>query len=72
MARSISRTEKRSRGRPRKDPFSIHLTLLPDQLSALDKWIAGRKERLSRPQAIRHLLARALDRDAKRSRGAAH
>jgi hypothetical protein len=60
MAKSISRTEKKTRGRPRKNPTSIHLTLLPDQLSGLDKWIAGQKTSMSRPEAIRALLDQTL------------
>jgi hypothetical protein len=48
------------RGRPRKDPTSIHLTLLPDQLSALDDWIAEREETISRPEAIRRLVELGL------------
>jgi hypothetical protein len=60
MTQSIFRTGKRSRGRPRKDPTSIHLTLLPDQLASLDVWIAEQKDRPSRPEAIRRLLEQAL------------
>jgi hypothetical protein len=61
MARSISRTEKRSRGRPRKDPTSIHVTLLPVSLAALDAWIEHQSEpRPSRPEAIRRLLEQAF------------
>jgi hypothetical protein len=60
MAKSISRTGKKTRGRPRKDPTSIHLTLLPNQLSALDDWIYKQKTAQSRPEAIRTLLERAL------------
>jgi hypothetical protein len=60
MARSISRTEKRSRGRPRKDPTSIHVTLLPSSLAALDSWIVEQTPAPSRPEAIRRLLERAL------------
>jgi hypothetical protein len=63
MARSISRTEKRrGRGRPRKDPTSIHLTLLPDQLAALDAMIADEDQKTSRPEAIRIVLVDHLRR----------
>jgi hypothetical protein len=63
MAKSISRTGKKSRGRPRRDPTSIHLTLLPDQLSVLDLWITKQREPdLSRPEAIRRMLNVALGR----------
>ena len=61
MARSISRTEKRSRGRPKKDPTSIHFTFLPVSLTALDAWIADQSDpRSSRPEAIRRLLEQAF------------
>ena len=60
MSRSISRTEKRSRGRPRKSPTSIHLTLLPAQLTALDAWIADLSDNPSRPEAIRRLVEHSL------------
>jgi hypothetical protein len=65
MASSVSRTEKkverRGRGRPRSNPTSIHLTLLPPQLEGVDSWIERQGEPdLSRPEAIRRLLDRAL------------
>jgi hypothetical protein len=60
MAASISRTGKKSRGRPRKDPISIHLTLLPESLLALDRWIDGQADKPSRPEAIRRLIEQAL------------
>jgi hypothetical protein len=60
MPTSKSRTGKKSRGRPRKDPTSIHLTLLPEQLGALDGWIDGQADKPSRPEAIRRLLTHAL------------
>jgi hypothetical protein len=57
MAKSISRTEKRTRGRPATNPTSIHLTLAPDPLAEVDRWIAKQKEPgLSRPEAIRRLI----------------
>src|SRR4051794_12051876 len=60
MARSISRTEKRGRGRPRVNPTSIHLSLPPIQLEQVDSWIAQQEDGPSRPEAIRRLLATAL------------
>jgi Arc/MetJ-type ribon-helix-helix transcriptional regulator len=60
MARSISRTEKRGRGRPRINPTSIHLSLSPVQLQKVDEWIALQDEQPSRPEAIRRLLEAAL------------
>src|SRR6266436_4802074 len=61
MAKSISRTEKRTRGRPATNPTSIHLTLAPDPLADVDRWIEKQKEPgLSRPEAIRRLVELAL------------
>jgi hypothetical protein len=54
------RTKTNPRGRPRKDPTSIHLTLLPEQLSSLDNWISKQPDDLSRPEAIRRIVDRAL------------
>src|SRR3954453_11001129 len=61
MGTSISGSGKRSRGRPRVDAASIHLRLPPEQLSALDKFIAKHPEpRPSRPEAIRRMVAEHL------------
>jgi hypothetical protein len=60
MAQSIARTEKRGRGRPRRDPQSIHLTLIPEQIQRLDDWIERQEPRPSRPEAIRRLIESAL------------
>jgi hypothetical protein len=62
MKKSISRTEKRGRGRPATNPTSIHLTLSPEPLAALDDWIDRQKEPYSRPEAVRHLVGIALSR----------
>jgi hypothetical protein len=68
MAKSISRTEKKSRGRPRTNPTSIHLTLLPHQLAALDAWIAKQYPGSTRSEAIRRLVEQNLP-GATRTRG---
>jgi hypothetical protein len=61
MAKSISRTEKRTRGRPATNPTSIHLTLAPGPLAEVDRWIEKQKEPdLSRPEAIRRLVELGL------------
>ena len=60
MDDAISRTEKRGRGRPPNGAKSIHLTLVPDQLAALDEWIAAQRPQVSRPEAIRRILADGL------------
>jgi hypothetical protein len=59
MKRSIVRTrkksEKRGRGRPPTGWTSIHLTLLPPQLSQLDEWCEAHDVD-SRPEGVRRLL----------------
>lgn len=39
---------------------SIHLTLPPDLLMALDAWISEQDDALSRPEAIRLLIRERL------------
>jgi hypothetical protein len=57
MVKSISRTEKRGRGRPATNPTSIHLTLEPGPLADVDDWIKKQKDAdLTRPKAIRRLV----------------
>jgi hypothetical protein len=61
MAKSISRTEKRGRGRPATNPTSIHLTLEPGPLADVDEWIEKQKDPdLTRPKAIRRLVELGL------------
>jgi hypothetical protein len=60
MVKSISSTEKRSRGRPATNPTSIHLTLAPEPLAKVDRWIGQQKEAHSRPEAIRRLVELGL------------
>lgn len=43
----------------------IGVRLQPDQLAALDQWIAAQGEPLSRPKAIRMLLAQMLTEPAE-------
>jgi hypothetical protein len=50
----------RGRGRPKTNPTSIHLTLLPDQLARLDAFIAAQDDELSRAEGVRRLLDEAL------------
>jgi hypothetical protein len=59
MSDAISGTRK-SRGRPKGDASSIHLRLPADQLAALDAWIASQHRPVSRPEAIRAVLATGL------------
>jgi hypothetical protein len=58
----------RRRGRPKTNPTSIHLTLVPDQLARLDAFIAAQGEELSRAEAVRRVLDRALPAVAKSRR----
>jgi hypothetical protein len=57
---TISLTRKKPRGRPPTGAESIHLRLLPDQLAALDQWIAHQSDMPSRPEAVRRLLVLGL------------
>ena len=55
-ASSVNRSDKR----PGQSGVLIGVRLQPVQLDALDQWIAGQKEPLSRPEAVRRLLGEAL------------
>jgi hypothetical protein len=57
---SVQKMEKRKPGRPKTNPTSIHLTLLPDQLARLDAFIAVQGEELSRADGVRRVLDEAL------------
>ena len=52
--------QKRKPGRPKTNPTSIHLTLLPDQLARLDTFIAEQEDELSRAEGVRRVLDEAL------------
>jgi cytochrome c553 len=52
--------KKRGRGRPATNATPLMVRLSPDQLAALDAWIAAQAEQPSRPEAVRQLLARYL------------
>lgn len=58
MARKIMQPQKRGRGRPATGKGTpVQVRLQPDLLGALDKFIREEKRDLSRPEAIRELLA---------------
>ncbi len=62
MMKPVPASNKSKRGRPasgKGDPVQVRLQ--PQQMSALDAWIASQPEpRPSRPEAIRRLLEQAL------------
>ena len=60
MAKSISSARKRGRGRPPVYATPVNTRFPPDELDALDAWIAKLDEELSRPEAVRRLVAGAL------------
>lgn len=60
MASSIPVNRKRGRPPTGGRGQLIGVRLQPDQLAALDAWIAEQPEGLSRPEAIRKLLAERL------------
>lgn len=61
MAGAIDDIEKRRRGRPRTDATPVLVRLYPDQLAALDRWIAEQREpRPSRPEALRRIVSETL------------
>lgn len=61
MVMSISGTTKR-RGRPVSTGtgVGINVRLQPDQLAALDAWIAKQPDKPSRPEAVRQLIQKGM------------
>ena len=61
----MTEQEKRlakNRGRPATGRGqTIGVRMLPDQLSALDAWIAKQPRKVTRPEAIRAFVARGLE-----------
>lgn len=51
---------RKKRGRPAIGSTPIMVKLPPDQLSKLDQWIADQGEAITRPEAIRRIVASAL------------
>jgi hypothetical protein len=62
MAKSIRDIAKKVRGRPKTTGLGTGILVrMHDQLDALDAWIRKQKEPgLSRPEAIRRLVEKAL------------
>jgi hypothetical protein len=58
MVDAIVRTGKR--GRPPTHATSVHVTLPPTLLAAIDAWIKHQPDKISRPEAIRQLAEMGL------------
>jgi hypothetical protein len=64
MGKSTLSANKKRIGRPPVGSTLVGVRLPPDELAALDAWIATQDDpRPSRPEAIRHHLKRGLARD---------
>jgi len=65
--KSISSAKKRKGpGRPRVDATPVNTRFPPDELRALDVWIAIQPSpKPSRPEAVRRLVEQALKREKK-------
>jgi hypothetical protein len=61
MATQETVTARKRRGpKPTGKGLNIGVRLQPDQLAALDAWIASQPKPISRPEAIRAILAAGL------------
>jgi hypothetical protein len=57
----LTKSVNKRRGRPAGRDFTVGVRMQPDQLTALDAWIARQPEpQPSRPEAIRHLAQMSL------------
>lgn len=56
----MSRSARKKTGRPRVDSEPVNVRLARKDLDRLDSWRAEQKDRPSRPEAIRRLVAKAL------------
>lgn len=54
---------RKPRGRPAVGSTAINLRLPPDLLAALDAWREGQQDAPRRPEAVRRLVAQAVDAD---------
>lgn len=57
---AITSARKTPRGRPRVDATPVNTRFPPDELQELDAWIAKQKEPVTRPEAVRRLVALAM------------
>jgi hypothetical protein len=65
MLATAMATPKRGRGRPRTTGagLTVGVRLHADLIGALDAWIASRTPAVSRPEAIRVILANGLSKE---------
>jgi hypothetical protein len=60
---TVSGTKKRGPGRPKVGAIQIQVRMPPAELAVLDAWIKKQgKDKPTRPEAIRRLVALALER----------
>lgn len=57
------------KGRPRIDAMPVDTRFPPDELSELDAWIAKQKDLVTRPEAVRRLVALGLKAKGKSKQG---
>jgi hypothetical protein len=57
---TISDNRKRKPGRPPVGSTLVGVRLPPPELAALDAWIAKQDEAMSRPEALRAMMAMTL------------
>lgn len=60
MSMSISDNRKRGRGRPPVGSTLVGVRFPPAELAVLDEWIAKHGEGLSRPEAVRQIVSKAI------------
>ncbi|MCH2240048.1 MAG: hypothetical protein MK060_19420 [Blastomonas sp.] len=61
MSAATISDNKKKMGRPATGVGTmIGVRLQPNQLAALDRWIAGQPDKPSRPEAVRRILAGAI------------
>lgn len=60
MTQETVPTQKRRGPKPTGKGLNVGVRLQPDQLAALDAWIAKQPEPVSRPEAIRAMVAAAV------------
>ena len=58
---TVSDTRKRAPGRPPVGSTGVMVRMPPSDLAALDKWIARQPEEMTRPQALRAMMAMVVE-----------